>query len=136
MDDVQTHLTVYSQQWLIASDRLSDNIIFVNHTRDLLLTTHSGNSPFTRAMYSFLTVPATNSSVSTRARSDDSAIIIRPDVSRSSRLTARISDLYQSAVLKQIQSIRLTVHIFETKLIFEDLNHRVFEIAASSVHWL
>ena len=51
--------------------------------------TYEGNRPVTRAIYSLRTVPATNSSVTKRARSADSGMIIRPDVSRSNLLTAR-----------------------------------------------
>ena len=50
--------------------------------------TYDGNRPFTRAMYSFRTVPAMNSSVSSLAPSIVKGIIIRPEVNRSNLLTA------------------------------------------------
>lgn len=49
---------------------------------------HAGNSPRTRATYSLRIVPDVNSEVSVRAQSGDRAMIIRPDVSLSRRLTA------------------------------------------------
>jgi len=56
--------------------------------------TYAGKRPFTRATYSFRTVPAMNSSVNSRARFAESGMIIKPDVSLSSRLTARWSSYW------------------------------------------
>jgi len=53
-------------------------------------STYAGNRPLTRATYSLRTVPVMNSSVSARALSGDRGMIIRPEVSLSSRFAAKI----------------------------------------------
>lgn len=58
------------------------------------ITSSAGNSPEQRAMYSFFTSPCTNSWESTCAREDDKPMIIRPEVRRSSRLTAEAKNQY------------------------------------------
>ena len=55
-----------------------------------------GKCPLTRAMYSFRTVPAINSSVSSRALCTVKGIIINPEVKRSSLFTAVIIKSHKS----------------------------------------
>ncbi len=59
----------------------------------LMIDSYSGNSPLHLATYSFLILPPKNSLDSSCAQAADVGIIISPDVSLSSRLTARQHDV-------------------------------------------
>ena len=89
MHDIQPHLSVNSEQGLLAHHLLtfvlSIPIITISNT---WMVTHEGNRPLHRATYSFRTVPAMNSLVSCVAREAEVGMIMRPEVRRSRRFTA------------------------------------------------
>jgi len=90
MHDIQTHLTVYCQKRLFAHDFFAWDQLWREMLEDQTSKqkTYAGNSPRHLATYSLRTVPAINSSETLRARSAESGMIIKPEVSLSSLFTA------------------------------------------------
>ena len=67
-------------------------------------------------MYSFLTEPAVNSSVRILARDGDKAMIIKPEVKRSSLFTAKIKKIKTQNFFWIVNPH--TVNVLEAKVIF------------------
>ena len=95
---------------------------------------YNGNCPLTRAIYSFRTVPAMNSSVSCRALSAVKGRIIKPDVKRSNLFTAAIE--YANFFGKGQSRTQHTVNVIIAKFFNQNFLQGVSVITTSSVHGL
>lgn len=89
MDNVETHLAIHSQHRFVDVRFSSTNRQLREcNEKDRCRNTYSGNLPLHRAIYSFLTLPAVNSSDSVCARFEERPTTMMPDVKRSRRFTA------------------------------------------------
>ena len=95
--------------------------------------TYSGNLPLHRATYSFFTSPFTNSRDSVVASAGLSGRIMSPEVSLSSRFTATWRGRRGSF---ERRIARRTIHLLESKIVLQDLDETVAEVASSCMHWL
>lgn len=133
MDDIKPHLSIYSEEGLLANNFFSSQKVSwkAGHR---MRNTYSGKCPLQRAIYSFLTDPAVNSCVSSLASTALRGIIINPEVSLSNLFTAS----YEPSLELQTfgKDRERTIDFTQPKIVLQYLNKAILEVPPCRMHRL